>query len=290
MPERCPLRSQLNELTITPVPTAHLFAPLGRELLILLKGLPADAWNLPTSAPRWSVRDVVAHLLDVDYRRLSMMRDGYFPPPPETPIHSYGDLVAYLNHLNAEWVAATRRLSPRLLVDSLEQSTAGVASLMDNADPDAEALFPVAWTGQSRSPMWLDVGREYTERWHHQDQIRDAVDAPPLSDVEWLRPVIRISLLVLPHAYREVVVDPGTELELRVAGPAGGEWHLRAGARWQLYPGAASNPVTVVEVADLSLARILLHRLTPAAAASSIRVSGQADLAEPVLTARAVMT
>ena len=48
-------------------------------------------------------------------------------------------------------------------------------------DPDAPAVFSVAWAGEDKSAHWFDVAREYTEKWHHQQQIRDAVGRPDLA-------------------------------------------------------------------------------------------------------------
>lgn len=272
-----------------PVATAHLFRPLGRELVSLLRGMEREAWDRRTSAGEWCVKDVVAHLLDGELRRLSSSRDAHPPPPPAEPIRSYAELVVYLDGLNAEWTRAARRLSPRVLMDLLEQAAAAVAGMMEAADPWAPATFPVAWTGQEASPMWLDIGREYTERWHHQDQIREAVEAPPLGAAMWLRPVIDISLLALPHAYRSVAPARGTRIALHVTGAAGGDWHLEYGGAWQLHDGAAAESACRVTVGDLDVACLLLHRLAPDHAARTVHVEGVRELAEPLLGARAVM-
>ena len=62
--------------------TAHLFPILEAHLIELLRSLSADEWELQTVAPKWKVKDVAAHLLDTQLRRLSLARDGYFSPPP----------------------------------------------------------------------------------------------------------------------------------------------------------------------------------------------------------------
>ncbi len=33
--------------------------------------------------------------------------------PPESPVAGYGDFVKFLNDLNADWIRASRRLSPQ---------------------------------------------------------------------------------------------------------------------------------------------------------------------------------
>jgi hypothetical protein len=270
--------------------TAHLFHPMSHELLQLLRSLPPAGWDAPTSAKEWRVKDVVAHMLDIDYRRISVVRDGHLPPGPSFAIHGEEDLVRYLNALNGEWVTAARRMSPRLLCDCLEATSREIAMMMETADPHGEAVFPVSWVGDTRSVNWLDMGREYTERWHHQDQIREAVNASPLRAENWLRPVLEISVLALPHAYRAVPSADGSAVELRVTGAAAGVWHLaRVAGAWQLQSGTAPKPSAVLHGADLDVARLLLHRLSADHIRTLIHVSGDSRLAAPLLSARAVM-
>ncbi|HEX8904487.1 MAG TPA: maleylpyruvate isomerase N-terminal domain-containing protein [Longimicrobiaceae bacterium] len=101
---------------IPPLYTADLFPPLHGELIGLLRGLSPEDWERPTVAGRWHVRDIVAHLLDIDLRKLSVNRDGHLAAPAE-PIRSHEELMRFLNGLNAEWIGAARRLSPRVLVE-----------------------------------------------------------------------------------------------------------------------------------------------------------------------------
>ena len=271
------------------IQTAHLFRPLLQQLLELLRGFDSAQWTLRTSAPAWTVKDVVAHLLDGDLRRISVMRDNHLPPPPLQPITSYESLLGYLNALNTEWVEAARRLSPQILCDCLEFTGAEVARLMESADPRMDATFPVAWAGQASSPLWLDIGREYTERWHHQDQIREAVGSAPLREEQWLRPALEISLLALPHAYRHKSAARGTTIHLNVTGAAGGEWQLVSDSGWHLRAGHPASAATTVYVNDLDLVRLLMHRIAPDRAPSLLRVEGDSELAALLVSARAVM-
>lgn len=251
--------------------------------------MDAADWTRPTSASEWTVKDVAAHLLDVDLRRLSAQRDGYLTPPPK-PVDSNETLVQYLNDLNRTWVSAARRLSPRVIIEELASSAAQCAELFERVDAMAPALFPVAWAGEVASLMWFDVAREYTERWHHQDQIRDALGAAPLAEQEWLRPVVETSLLALTHAYRGVEAPDGTGVRLLVAGAAGGDWSLvRRGGIWLLKEGSCVEPASVVEIEDLQLARLLLHRLSPEDAAAAVQIRGSRELGAALLNARAVM-
>ena len=113
------------------------------------------------------------------------------PPPSVLPSRwtrgaaggpaSAQDLVAFVNRMNAEWVAVARRMSPRVIVDLLEVTGPWVVDLFGATDPFAPAHWSVTWAGEESSAHWFDVGRDYTERWLHQQQIRDAVGAQPLT-------------------------------------------------------------------------------------------------------------
>src|SRR5689334_16093463 len=99
----------------TPFDARPFFARVRSDLLDLLAALPPDAWDRLTAAAPWRVRDVVAHLLGDDVGRLSRSRDAHVAsgPRPGEPF------PAFLHRLNDEWVTATARISPRLLVDLL---------------------------------------------------------------------------------------------------------------------------------------------------------------------------
>lgn len=278
---------------LTPIYTAPLFPPLHRELVSLLRGLDAAAWLLPTVAGRWRVRDVAAHLLDGDLRRLAATRDGH-ALAPERPLHSFADVVGFIDELNATGVRYGERLSPRLLVELLEVTGPWIAELMAALPPHAEATWPVAWAGEERSENWMDVGRDYTERWHHQMQIRDAVGAPGLLERRWLAPLLDLSVRALPRAYAAFAAPPGTAVVLEVAGDAGdaggGAWSIvREESGWRVYRGAAEAPGAVVRAAPDDAWRLLYNALPPARARAALEITGDAVLAEPLLRARSVM-
>ena|SRR5688572_11734724 len=145
------------------VDTRPLFRPVSGSLVTLLRALPPEGWDRPTVAGSWLVRDLVAHLLDSTLRRLSFHRDGMAPPPPSNPIASDRDFVRFINDLNAQWVASSKRLSPRVLTDLYERASREAADWFESLSLDAPALFPVSWAGEHASEGWFDIGREFTE-------------------------------------------------------------------------------------------------------------------------------
>jgi uncharacterized protein (TIGR03083 family) len=276
-------------MPLRPLDVRPLFAGLHHELLALLRGLSLEAWERPTLAGDWKVRDVAAHLLDGDLRRLSAERDRH-RPAPDRDISSEANLVAFLNDLNADWVRASRRLSPRVLGDLLEATGAQVSAFFAARDLEGPALHPVAWAGETASAAWFDLGREYTERWHHQQQIRLAVGAPLLDGPEWLRPVLEVSVRALPHRYRHAQADPGERVEILIHGPSGGAFTLlREDALWRLYSGCAGDPPSARVALDEGSAWRIFFKALPADANPGITLEGRPDLARVFLSAHAVM-
>ena len=270
--------------------TRPLFRPLSAALIGLLRHLPADAWQRPTIAGAWIVRDVVAHLVDLMLRRLSFHRDAMPPPPPTRAIASDRDFVDFINDLNAQWVIAVRRLSPRVLTDLAERAGTDLADWFEALPLEAPALFGVSWAGEQTSAGWFDVGREFAELWHHQQQIRMAVQEPLLTERRFLRPVLEIALRGVPHAFRDVDAPVGTQVALQITGAAGGAWRLsRAADRWDLAQGESRSPATTVRFSEDTAWRLLFHALPRADAERAIEITGRPDLAAPVLEARAVI-
>jgi uncharacterized protein (TIGR03083 family) len=273
-----------------PIDTRSLFRPVSSRLVTLLRQLPADAWHRPTIAGTWLVRDVVAHLLDSTLRRLAFHRDGMAPPPPSRAIASERDFVGFINDLNAQWVAATKRLSPRLLTDLYERAGGEAADWFESLPLEAPALFAVSWAGEEASAGWFDIGREFTELWHHQAQVRLAVGARPLADPRYLAAVIDVAVRGLPYALRQVEAEPGETIGLEIEGPSGGRWTLsREATRWTLWRGAADAPVARLRLGDETAWRLLFNGLSERDAAAQVHVEGRDDLGRAFLRARSVI-
>jgi uncharacterized protein (TIGR03083 family) len=274
---------------LEPLLLVDRFAPLQAKLIALLRGLDPADWQRPTACALWSVRDIAAHLLDDDLRRLSAQRDRQ-PLPGAGPIEDHAALVAFVNRVNAEWVAVARRLSPRILVDLLEVTGPWVVELFRSVDPAAPAHWSVTWAGEEHSAHWFDVGRDYTERWLHQQQIRDAVGAPPLTGREWLHPVLDLFVRALPFTFREEKRTEGTTLRLAIEGPAGGDWTLRREAHgWRLFTGIAPDPDGTVTLSDDTTWRLFSKGLQPDLARDRVRIEGDQALGAVVLGSLAVL-
>lgn len=274
---------------LKPIRVEPLMEELDCRLLDLLRNLSPSDWQRPTVAGQWRVRDVVAHLLDGNLRRLAMQRDGHFPSASNSDLSDYRGLVNFLNRLNREWVVAARRLSPALLIWLLELTGPEVRRFHDQLDPLAPAPFPVAWAGESVSPNWFDWAREYTEKWHHQQQIREAVEQPLLESRRFLFPALDTFLRALPHHYNRLQRPPGARIQVSIEGPAGGSWFLVRGRRkweWE-QPGTSAD--TVAGLPQDVAWRLFTKGLRPKQARPSLSWKGDRQLAEWLLGLVAVM-
>ena len=274
---------------VQPLLVADRFAELGDALVDLLRSLREEQWSLPTVCPAWSVKDIVAHLLDTACRRLSFGRDRLAVPQSGRSLAEYRDLLDFLNELNAQWVTAARRLSPRLLTDFLEIVEPQLAEHLQALDPWSPGV-PVAWAGESESPRWFDVARELTERWHHQQQIRLAAGAPPLDDPRLSGPVFETFLRALPHRYRDVEAPAGASLVVRIEGRIPYAYTLRReGGGWSLFAGEIEAPASRIVLPEEPAWLLLTKGMSGEAARERAAIEGDARLAAPFFGVVAVM-
>lgn len=271
-----------------PVLVVDLF-PLERsELLSVLRGLPPDAWHAPTVCEGWTVKDLAAHILADDLNNLSRLRDGFGASSFSTPM-SWDELVAFINRQNEEWVRAARRLSPAVLVELLAFSGSHTAAYFRSLDP-YEIGVPVSWAGPDPAPNWLHIAREYTERWMHQQQLRDAVGAPGLYARRLFFPVLDTFVYALPRAYQHVAAPDGALVRVRITGDAGGSWSLvRLDGRWQLVDDDVTQPASTITLDQDAAWRLFTKGLTRDAARACTRITGDERLGSIVLDAVAIL-
>ena len=195
-----------------------------------------------------------------------------------------------INGINHEWVNAMKRLSPQVLTEVFELGSRDLAAFVEALPLEAPALFGVSWAGEQSSDGWFDIGREFTELWHHQMQIRLAVGAAPLDDPRYLKAVLDLSVRALPHAYRDVAAGEGTTLVVEVEGTSGGMWTLTRDAdRWTLSTGGLDHPDARVVMSDDRAWRLLYNALPAAEAAARIAIEGRGDLVAPLLRTRSIV-
>jgi uncharacterized protein (TIGR03083 family) len=270
-----------------PIDVIDLFPEMRAHLLDLLASLSDAEWAAPTICAPWSVKDLAAHILADDLAIVSHGRDrhrGGF-----ITAGSFEALVAAINDQNEQWVRATRRFSTGVIIELLRFS--GERAFAQFRLRDLMAIGgSVDWAGPDPAPVWLDVAREYSERWAHQQQIRDAVGRPGLKDRRFFAPLLDTYVRGVPHAFRDTSSPEGTHVRIEITGDAGNTWSLvRTNARWALYAAVSTPPHATTTLDQETAWRLFTMGITPDEARRHATLSGDAARAEQVLRTVSVL-
>lgn len=266
-----------------PIDTVHLLPLLDQQLLSLLHTLTPADWQKQTIAKQWKVKDVVAHLLDGNIRSLSMLRDNYWGE--SFAGNDYQGLLDFLNGLNADWVKAMKRVSPVMLILLHEATGKTYCDFYTSLDPFAKAGFAVNWAGEEESKNWMHIAREYTEKWLHQQQIRDAVNQPGHHlEREFFYPFIDTCMMALPYTFRDTEAAENTTLQFTISGDAGGSWfNSYVNGQWQLSKQTSAKPAATVTMDPDTSWRLFSKSLRPADLIHRISIQGDESLARTAL-------
>jgi uncharacterized protein (TIGR03083 family) len=262
-----------------PIDVRPLFGKQQAAFIDLLRQLDNGQWTQSTICPGWNVKDIAAHVLGDHIGRLSRHRDGYAALQPR------GDeaFPAFLDRINDEWVAAARRISPRMLVEQLSIIGSQIVEFWQSADLDALGE-PVTWAGPEPAPVWLDAARDFTEYWTHHQQICDALGRTGLNEPEYLGPVLDTFMRALPHTLRSATAPAGTSMQVSVTGPSGGQWSCtRSPDRWRLQRQPHPQPAAQLELDADTAWRLCTRGITPEHAAEHAHIDGDQHLATAAL-------
>ena len=128
------------------------------------------------------------------------------------------------------------------------------------------------------------MAREYTERWHHQQQIRDATGRPGLYERRLFEPVLDTFVRGLPHAFRGVEAENGVAVRLRVTGALQRQWVLaRRAGKWELFEGEGDRADVEVTIAAEKAWKIFTRGIRGAEAMRCAEIGGQRELGEKVV-------
>lgn len=261
--------------TPTPILVVNLFPEILESLLQLLSRLEPEDWEKPTVCEGWSVKDVALHILGVEIGNLSSRRDRH---SISGSVSNWDELVSFINQWNQEWVHLSRRISIPLLIDLLNFTGRQMCEYFRSLDPYA-MRGPISWAGLEPKPVWLDIAREYTERWHHQQHIRDAVDIPGLMEPEYFAPVLSAFVWALPQAFHNSEASDGTVITLTIKGKSGGQWSIRMEkGYWRFYQGSTNHPDVVIEIDEDIAWRLFTRGLKKEEAQAQASITGDRQL------------
>lgn len=274
------------------IETNHLFIPIHASLIKVLKELDEKDWNKPTLAKQWTVKDIVAHILDTTTRGISILRDGYFGSSGPAD-DEYATLVEFINQMNAVFIQSAKRWSPPLLIELLEQSGPIHARLLANLDPFQKAIFSVAWAGEKESYNWFHVAREYTEKYHHQLQIREAVNkTAEIMTPELFRPFMQTFFLGLPYLLRNHTAPENAIIEIKVEGTIGLSGYLQyKHQQWnRMNDSQGNNQLYAKTVIPANIAwKLFTKGVSPQEILPMVQLEGNQVLTKQLLNLVAVM-
>lgn len=262
-----------------PVLTVDLFPKLNEQLGELLESLSDADWERSTVCKGWSVKDVALHMLGDNISVLSRKRDRH--TTVNQRLDTWDELVSFLNDWNERWVQAARRISVPVLIDLVRTTGDDLHTYFASLDL-YELSGPVNWAGPEPAPVWLDVAREYTEHWHHQQQLRDAAKRPGAKEPTLFAPVLATFVRALPQTYRDVSAKEGTRLRLTIEGESGGTWWLeRQVSGWKLYVDVDGEPDASVRIDQEQAWRLFTKGIDKSE--SGAKIKGDRALGERML-------
>jgi uncharacterized protein (TIGR03083 family) len=271
-----------------PIDVRQLFPADRRALLELLAGLDETDWHLPTACPGWSVHDVVAHIAHDHIRRLSGTRDRH----AAAGFRPGEDLAAFIDRVNQEFVETARAWSPAVLVDLIAHLGPQLDEVWSGLDLAGPAAIDVAWAEPGTvAPGWLDVAREFSEFWIHQQQVRDAVNTSGAAGDEVAGAVVDTLIRGLPLTLATHPAGAGTRVGVQVTGVGARSWvATREPDRWHLSPAVdVADCDAAVQLSADTLWRVASRGISPEVAGRRAVLTGDGQLARAALTLLSVI-
>jgi len=271
--------------TVAPISTAELFPLLDQKLITLLKSLRPNDWKKSTISPNWNVKDIVLHLLDGNLRGISAGRDHHFHSPAVGE-----DLIAFIDKQNKSWVEAGQRLSNALIIELLEITNNLYYEHIKKLDPYEQAVFSVAWAGEDKSANWFHIAREYTEKYHHQLQIRLPFHLDEeLMTYKFYLPFLETVMRSLPGHFREIDAPIASVISIQVSDGFGVWYLMKSTDGWELYSECDIHPVCQIHIQSQVAWRLFTKGLSERESQKYIDIEGNMELGEKILTANAIM-
>jgi uncharacterized protein (TIGR03084 family) len=175
---------------------------------VVVAALPTEAWELPTPATGWAVRDQIGHL-------------QYFDATATLAATDAAAFVASVSALGSidDTLSASRAMTS---ADLLAEWRAGRIRMLDTfRELDAKARLP--WYGPPMSAMSFATAR-LMETWAHGQDVVDTLHVTRAA-TDRLRHVAHIGVRARPFSYRANGLEPPeSDIHVALRAPNGESW------------------------------------------------------------------
>ena len=197
--------------------------------------------------------------------------------------------MAGLNDQNERWVKSMSGVSPRLLTCLIRSTGEQANRYLQSLDPLSTSPID-SWASSKPAPMWLHIAREHTERWHHQQQIREAVGRPLLTESSWFAPVLATMVHGLPRSYSGIEAPFGSVVRVSISGPSGGNWLVvRTESSWVLNSDDSSAPDAQIKIGEIDAWRLFTKSVDRDIIESRVLIKGDRELGLTALSTVSVI-
>jgi uncharacterized protein (TIGR03084 family) len=177
-------------------------------VLSAISDLDADAWDRPSAAAGWTLRDCVAHLAETDESATDAVLGV---DRPRNAGERQGVLTA--------GQLAARRQEPREVAAWYEDAARRLIEALRQLAPDARP----AWVGRSMGARSF-ISARIMEHWSHGLDILGAAGVEPV-DTDRLRHVAHLGYITRDFAFRNRgLAPPEKPFYLEVTAPSGETW------------------------------------------------------------------
>jgi uncharacterized protein (TIGR03084 family) len=176
----------------------------------VVRDLPDAAWDLPTPASGWMVRDQISHLWFFDQRAVLAATDAEAFAADATTMRRAG--------IDAS-VEPGRGMRPDELLVAWRAGRAMMLDLLIGLDPKAR----IPWYGPAMGALSFATAR-LMETWAHGQDVVDAVGAEREA-TDRLRHVAHIGVRARPFSYANRGLEvPAGDVHVALDAPGGGVW------------------------------------------------------------------
>lgn len=184
------------------------------DLVAAMAGISEAAWDAPTPAPGWSVRDQISHLAYFDGVTVVALTDteAFNAVLKQASEAGLGGFVEQVNEQG-------RGKSGAEMLAWLARERGALVDQLRRLDPGAK----VPWFGPSMAAASKATAR-IMETWAHGQDVVDGLglNRPPTDRLEH---VCHIGVRALPNSYRANKRDvPEVSVRVELAGPSGQQW------------------------------------------------------------------